>query len=57
MATKIQEVKVAKIEVKKDTKDNLKNYLNINMPGMFDRNPNITGDLDNFAEEIIKLIK
>lgn len=55
MATKTQEVKVK--EVKNDKKVELKNLLVAKMPGMFDRNPNITGNLDTFVDEIINIIK
>jgi hypothetical protein len=51
MATKKQE------EVVVDKKVELKKYLVINMPGMFNRTPDITGDLDKFVDEIINLIK
>jgi hypothetical protein len=56
MATKTQEVKIER-KVEKNIKKDLKNYLLINMPGMFDRTPDITGNLDNFVEEIINLFK
>lgn len=57
MATKIQEVKEVKAEVKGDKKVELKKLLVAKMPAMFDRNPDITGNLDTFVDEIINLNK
>jgi hypothetical protein len=58
MATKKQEKQEMKEEKKEkvDTKNELKTYLTINMPGMFDRTPDITGNLDIFVDEIIKIV-
>jgi len=57
MATKTQEVKAVKVEVKSDKKAELKKLLVAKMPAMFDRNPDITGNLDTFVDEIININK
>ncbi len=43
--------KIIKEEV--SDKEGLKALLKSKLPGMFDRNPEITGDLDKLAEDII----
>lgn len=53
MVKKIQVEEVKEKDIKKD----LKTFLVINMPGMFDRTPDITGDLDSFVEEILNVVK
>lgn len=46
------------VEVKEsDSKKELKDFLVRVMPSMFNRTPDITGDLDKFADEIIKIVK
>lgn len=58
MATKIQEVKNPNWDKKESNKKvELKKLLVEKMPAMFDRDPDITGDLNTFADEIINLIK
>lgn len=49
--------KVKEVDEVKDVKKDLKTFLVINMPGMFDRTPDITGDLDNFVKEILDVVK
>ncbi len=49
--------KIEKKEVVCNCKEDLKKFLAVKMPGMFDRDPNITGNLDTFADEIIKIVK
>lgn len=58
MIKKTQEVEKTVNLTKVDhTKVDLKNLLVAKMPAMFDRNPDITGNLDKFADEIINIIK
>ena len=44
-------------ESKCDCWNDLKIFLSKNMPAMFDRTPDITGNLDKFVDEIIKIVK
>lgn len=56
MATKKQEVTVSEPKVV-NKNSTLKAFLASKMPAMFDRTPDITGNLDAFVEEIIKILK
>jgi len=42
---------------KVDKKGELLAYLKVKTPTLFDRDPTLTGNLEAFADEIIKIIK
>ena len=50
-------IKKQEVEVKSDSKVLLKKFLAEKMPAMFDRTPDITGDLNKFVDDIIKIVK
>jgi len=50
---KIEETKIVSSQC--NCEKDLKNFLLINMPAMFDKTPEITGNLNSFVNEIIKI--